>query len=494
LNQYCQDRPMSFARGTNRENILRKVYHTIEAHRMIREKDRILLAVSGGVDSMVLMDILYRCGRERGIPIAVAHLNHGLRGETALRDARFVHRMASRLGIPFFYAKADVKGYRNHSGLSIEEAGRRLRYRFLSRIAEHHHYTRIATGHHLNDNAEVILMRLLRGSGRQGLSGIPAIRNGLIIRPLLDLSREEICTYELEAGFTHVEDETNSDESFLRNRIRHSLMPLLREHYNPDLPKTLVRSALVCQDEDRLLNAMAEKALEGAIGCNTRTSITLSIDRIKNHSPAIQRRLIRAAVHKVKGDIRGVGFDAVDRILNLMKFERFPNTLHLPGRLWARREWGEIILSLSELPLRVQFPRHPTEKISYEYTVGGIGTVNVPEVNAIFRFEIITSRPLVEAKKLPQDCAFLDMDRLEFPMTIRKLRSTDRFVPLGMEGHQSVRKFLADRKVCIKKRECWPVVLSGDRIVWVAGHRIDNAFRITEMTQNVLSIDLCLPE
>lgn len=479
------------------DRLLFQVFETLDTHRMIRPEDSVLLAVSGGVDSVVLADMIDRYRRTNGIRTGVAHLNHGLRGANALRDARFVRDLAKARGVEFYYGKADVQGYRRDSGLSVEEAGRRMRYRFLTVTARRHGYSRIATGHHLDDNAEVVLMRFLSGSGRLGLSGIPLVRDGFIIRPLLGLGREEIVRYAAAMGLDFVEDETNADECYLRNRIRHRLMPFLKENFNPGISRALGRLAAICRDEDLLLNAMGENALEDAILSESKGVLTIRVDGMRRNGAAVERRMARAAIHRLKGDTRGFGLRHIDLIRRLPDSKEHPKTLHLPANVLATCDGVVLTLEISTLPHRKRPPRRDAFMSGatgqgYRYTVSTPGEASIPEIDGSMRFEVSTVHGLAEPKTLAQDKAFLDFDRIEFPMTVRQVRWDDRFCPLGMQGKQFVRKFLSDRKVSERKRRTWPVVTSGDRIVWVPGYRIEHAFRVTANTQKVLSVELFL--
>ena len=233
--------------------------------KMLQPGDRVLVGVSGGADSVALLHILYRLSVSRDLDIGVAHLNHALRGKAADRDAAFVQTLARQLDLPCFSARQDVGLQRQKQGGSLEEAGRRARYRFYAQTAKTQGFTKIALGHHADDNAELVLMNMLRGTGPEGIAGIPPAREPGIIRPLIHARRREIMAYIKDNDLAYVVDASNQDPRFFRNRVRNELIPALSEAYNPRLTEALVRTASISRTEEEWLEQLTRPMLEAAI-------------------------------------------------------------------------------------------------------------------------------------------------------------------------------------------------------------------------------------
>lgn len=280
--------------------------------KLIRTGDTVLVACSGGPDSMALLHLSLELGEDEGFATAVAHFNHGLRPRAAA-DERFVQAAALKLDLPFFAGRADVRALARARCIGVEEAGRQARYAFLERAAVEAGAARIATGHTLNDQAETVLLRLFRGTGPMGLSGIPARRGPSIIRPLLGLDRGDVLSYLADRGIAFRRDETNRDTDILRNRIRHNLIPYLERGFDPSVTRSLARLARIAADEEAWLDATAASRLKKMMG-GTPASPTLDAAALRRLPPALARRVVRAFILLIKGDLRDVSFDDVEAI------------------------------------------------------------------------------------------------------------------------------------------------------------------------------------
>ncbi len=298
----------------------RKFRAAVLDQKLIRPGQTVLVACSGGPDSMALLHLCLELGADEGFATAAAHFNHGLRPRAAA-DERFVQEAALKLDLPYLAGRADVRALARARRLGLEEAARLARYAFLERAAAEAGAARIATGHTMNDQAETVLLRLLRGTGPMGLSGIPAKRGIAVIRPLLSLPRREILAYLADRGVVFRRDETNRNTDILRNRVRHGLIPYLERKYEPAVVRSLARLATISADEEAWIESVAAARLNRLLGGSPATP-SLDAAALRRLPPAIARRVVRAFVKAVKGDLRDVSFDDVEAIRALGKGKR----------------------------------------------------------------------------------------------------------------------------------------------------------------------------
>jgi tRNA(Ile)-lysidine synthase len=478
-------------------SLIQSVEKTLLEFNMLESRDKVLVAVSGGPDSVALVHVLLAIQKKFDIRLGVAHLDHGLRPSAATRDARFVSALCHKLSLPSHVTKTDIQDIHQRQGGSLEALGRKARYDFFSRIAQEFGYNKIALGHHAHDNAELVLMNLFRGSGPLGLSGIPPVRNNQYIRPLIEQTREGIMAFLQENQIAFVLDATNSDLRFLRNRIRHELMPALIHDYNPNLVDTLNRTAAIIRSEedwltqysDQLFNTLAEK--EG-------TSFRVSISKLLENHAAMQRRVIRTAIEHVKGNLKRITLQHIDAVLCLCLEGSCGQRLHLPDRLTIQREPHNHLLILRQTPpTRSRVNSHSVEAIPlYRLPVPALGAakkrVNFEELETTLLLESMPLESINSLTSAGQHSAFFDMDKLTFPMFLRNTIPGDRFMPLGMQGTQKVKDFFINNKIPREIRRKTPILVSKDMIVWIVGHRIDERAKITQQTRNVLKIELLL--
>ena len=334
------------------DRFCRNVHRTIESHDMIQTGDAVLVAVSGGPDSMALVRVMMALAPGLNLRIGLAHLNHGLRGGDAGRDQAFVQQFADAHSLPCFCETRDVAALARNRKLSLEDAGRRARYDFFCRTADRHGYPCIATGHTRDDNAEQVLMALLRGSGPAGLAGIPARRDDRIIRPLIDCSRKEIMAFLTALGQTFVTDDSNRDPLFLRNRIRHHLIPLLEKDYNPGIKQGLHRLSRIQGPEDHFLDDHARQAFDTCVEKKTPSSVLLSLSGLEALHPALFPRVLRHAVRHVKTDLRRITHDHISAIRHLAAHAAPGSHLDLPDQIRVYKTREQICVKKEALPLR----------------------------------------------------------------------------------------------------------------------------------------------
>ena len=465
------------------------VCRTLHRYGMLETGDAVLMGVSGGADSVALVHIFAELSFRFCLKLGIAHLNHCLRGEESDRDEQFVMELAEKLSLPCFTAKKDAEAYRRANRLSPEEAAREIRYDFLRTTAQEKGFNRIALGHHADDNAELMLMFLLRGSGTAGLSGIPPSRQGLYIRPLLDLSRSDILAYLRQKGAGWVTDSSNSDLRYLRNRVRHELIPHLKTRYLPSVVRTLNRVSDIFREEEQWLSGIAADLFQKILISAEKDRIVLSVSGLGQMPVAAQRRVLRHALFCVKGNLRGITFAHTEKILSLLRTEekgRFPD---LPARIRVTKQGNLLCFSAEAEPLRSLGKKKP-EPVSFCYTVTAPGRIRIRETGASLIFSLPDQIPAVW--ETGGSTAFFDLEKAAFPLVIRNFQPGDRFRPLGMQGTQKLKKYFADRKIAGEKRADCPLVLSAGRIIWVAGHRIDDCAKVTSQTEKVLKAELLL--
>jgi tRNA(Ile)-lysidine synthase len=475
------------------KKIYRIVEHTLHTHRMVQTGDAILIGVSGGPDSVALVHILLAFAPVYSLRIILAHLNHCLRQDESDRDQAFVTALAKRLELPIHVESEDVRRYQKRRHLSIEEAAREVRYRFYHAIAAANGYDKIALGHHSDDNAELILMGLLRGSGPVGISGMRPVRDNKIIRPLIHLRRSQIMNYLAAKQLDYIEDSSNRDSQFLRNRIRHRLIPVLKAEYNPNLIVSLNRMADILGAEQQMAENFIQPIFENAIIIDEQGRLGLGISKLNQQPLAVKRRLIRKAIWRVKGNLRRIAFVHIEAVLELAQKGSRAGLLNLPGRIRICRDNEILFVSQEERSFRRR-GRAPflSTMPAYRYELAEPGVIRIKEAAVQICFSE-THKDLVSEWRQPeQRIAFLDRDKLRFPLVIRNFCPGDRFTPLGMNGRQKLKKFFIDHKIGRTERASCPIVLSRNKIIWVAGHRLDNSVKITSHTRRILKGELLL--
>ncbi len=475
--------------------LVRSVDQTMTTHTMLQPDDRVLVGLSGGPDSTALLLCLHGLTETRNFSLGAAHLNHGLRGDRAAADARCAADLAAKLGIPFVVEHQSVTVYQKDHRTSPEEAAREVRYRFLLRAATEGGFNRIALGHQRDDDAELMLMRFLRGSGPLGLAGIPPIRSTAekqirIIRPLIRSSRAEILAFLERCGERGVEDESNTDARFLRNRIRHQLLPLLTEHYNPALVEGLSRMAHLMRDEEDWLAGVTARACDAAALEDLGSIQVIDRRKLAAYHPALQRRVLRAAVQRCKGDLRRVGFAPLESARTLAVKGPDQGACHLPDGVCVRGQGPRLTIQRLAHRRGQGRPCRPTRpEARFEYTIPSPGRFDIHEAGIALDFSLLPSAPPVKAGQPGQPTALFDMDKLRFPLRVRNFRPGDRLAPLGLNGTQKVKKIFIDRKIDREKRLHYPLLLSGDQIIWIVGVRQSAIAQIEPATKRWLKVE-----
>jgi tRNA(Ile)-lysidine synthase len=430
--------------------------------------ETVVVAVSGGPDSVCLLDLIRERAMEAGFYLRVAHLNHGFRAE-ADEEARFVEGLASGWHIPVTVKKVDLPAFCKSRKLSKQAAARTVRYAFLEEVAQSHGARWIALGHTSDDQAETVLMRLLRGAGAVGLSGIPPVRQGRVIRPLLSFTRSEILRHLTGRRIPFVEDPSNARTDYLRNRIRHELLPILAR-YNPRVREVLCREAGLLREEDQFIEELLKRAFP-ALCARQSDGLALLAEGMRGLPPVLARRAVRWALKEIKGNLEGITSDHIASVLRL-----------LHGPVSRKRPLPQGIVVEMDYD-RILFRKHPPAPVSWApIPLSMSGETIIPGLSLKLVSRIADGAP---PSASPSEAAF-DLDRVSSPLMLRPRLPGDHFYPAGMAGRKKLQDFFVDEKVPRNDRDRIPLLAAPEGILWVVGHRQDRRFAATPHSRRTL--------
>jgi len=464
------------------EPLGQRVLGFIQENKLVSSQHCLLVAVSGGPDSVCLLHILVKLREELGIRLHVAHLNHQLRGAESEADAQYVSDLARRLDIPATIEQREVRAYQVQQHLSLEEAAREVRYTFLAQVAKSIGANRVAVGHTADDHIETILMHLIRGTGTRGLQGLqpsspwPYSRSNLtVIRPLLSVSRRETAGYCHNHQFMPRIDASNLSLSPLRNRIRHQLLPLL-ESYNPRVAEALLRTARIAVDDLAFIDKETSRLWDKIVRKQGNTIILDKADFLKQPL-SLKRYLLRRAIGDLLGNLKDIEARHIEEIIDALT-KQAGKILSLPGGLIFSIEYNRYLIgsdpaALSLFPvLDVEFPlKLPGETVLPGWRIGV----------TIIRREQMTAKD-------EDFTAYFDLDKIGDKLLVRPRQPGDRFQPLGMSQPKKLGEFMIDAKIPSAWRQRIPLVCSPKHILWVVGWRIDERVKVTDNTKQILCL------
>jgi tRNA(Ile)-lysidine synthase len=419
---------------------------------------RVGVAVSGGPDSVLLLHFMRDSALEWGITLAAVHFNHHLRGAESDADERFVRNLADSLGIAFIGGEADVARVAREKKRNLEATARALRYRFFFSLVDQGRLDKVVTAHTANDQAETVLMRLLRGAGTRGLSGIHPLLEGKVARPFLDLTRAEVMR-ELEARKLEYRlDSTNLDSRLRRNKIRRELLPLLEREFNPAIISLLKNHADQARDEEAFLE---QQARERSRPWRLREGVEekISVRALGGFAPAIQRRVLRQMLQSLRPGLRGVTYAHIEGLLRFATSAQSGRSLPLPGGAAARKEFDWLILGSQAISAGDD---------AYAYPIEVPGEIAVPALGSTFGFKIVELHGHPEEYNKVAGSA-IDAQKLPRRLLLRNWRGGDQFWPLGSRKLRKLKELFRQRNIPRSQRKLWPVLECGEQIVWVRG-------------------------
>ena len=455
--------------------IFQKIKETIEKHSMLSEGENVLVALSGGPDSVFLLHVLNNLKEELKLDLHTLYINHGLRPEETPLEIEFCKKLCETLKVPFITKSVDVKSFAKEKSMNKQEAARELRYKVFEETAFETKADKIALGHNADDQAETLLMRLLRGSGPIGLSGIPPVR-GMFIRPLIEIERQEIDRYIQEEKIDFVVDSSNLRRDYLRNKIRFSIIPMMKE-INPNIIETLSRTAAIFREEERHFDIIVVKTLMRLISRKSDSRIELFLSPLEAMDKVILRRVLRRVIDVTKG-LRRINFIHVEDIIDLIKTGKAGDRLYLPKGIRVIKDYSTLIFT-TESPVKLD-----------AYTLEVPGEINLKEAGVLIKASILEShKSEIKDLRLSADLAVFDAERLIFPLVVRSRKEGNFFYPFGFGKRKKLQDFFVDEKVPRDERDRIPLVLSGEDIIWIAGYRQDDRFKVTDETKKILKLE-----
>lgn len=444
--------------------IINTVQTFIKKKRLLRRNDTIIAAVSGGVDSVVMLHLLVTLQRMWGWKIVVAHCNFQLRGKESNNDETFVGTTAKRYGLPFYTQQCETKKIAAHSKRSVQEAAREIRYSFFENLKRSLKADAIITAHHADDNAETMLINLFRGSGIDGVAGIPVKRDS-IIRPLLTLSRKEIAAYAKLNDLKFREDSSNASNDYTRNFLRNKIIPAIQKRINPSLNETLLTESELFRSLADFLNVETEKAYKRAVRSDQIYSTILS-----EYHPIVQQSVILRSLKDLNIEPKS---STVFSIMELLENQK--GSIVEIQQEWIAERLAESIVFRKQESIS-----------SFEYRLKREGKIKTDN------FTVSVKKSALPDNKRRTDASkeYVDASLLEFPLIIRTWKAGDFFIPLGMKGRKKLSDFFGEQKFSTTKKINTPVVVSNGNIVWVAGKRLDERYKITNSTTETYKLTI----
>lgn len=457
-----------------------KVYKFIFNNNLINENETIIVGVSGGADSLSLLNILFELKNKLNIDIVVAHIEHGLRGDESIRDRDVVINFCKDRNIEYRVREIDIKKEANKRKISLELAGREIRYEFFNEIANEFENAKIATAHTANDQCETILMRIIRGTGLNGLHGIKKNINN-IIRPIIFLERYEIEEYCKEKNINYCEDSTNSETIYTRNKIRHKLIPYIQEEINENIVNTVYNFANTMNEYDEFIKKYIEDISHKYIKCENDSIIILK--EARDLQSIIQKELILLAYEKINLDRKDFDRISIEEVQKNLNSNKTGTKSILNNEIIVINDYGDLVFSknikknknfLKEIKLSFE------NSNEFDYNING----------HIFKFELIENKNIDFKNNNEKFVKYFDYEKISGKIYIRNKRDGDRIIPLGMKGSKKLKSYFIDNKVSRNERENAIVLEVNNNIAWVVGFLQSDFFKVTDLTKKILKINL----
>ncbi|WMM25415.1 tRNA lysidine(34) synthetase TilS [Tissierella sp. MB52-C2] len=452
-----------------------KVLATIKEYNLIEENDNIVVGISGGPDSMALLYSLLEVKSSIPFSIHIAHVNHGVRGKDAKSDQLFVERIAKELNLSYYTKDVDMIQYGKENGISSEEAGRELRYGFFREILLKVGKGKIAVAHNMNDQAETLIMRFLRGTGIDGLKGME-FKTKDIIRPILGIDRKEIESYIEKNNIETVLDKTNLEPIYSRNKVRLELIPYIEENFNPNIVNTLWRMSKISSVDSKFLEEYSKERFNIIVKNKDRHSIILDGGKFLQEDKSIQQRIIRVAIEEINDSLQGITEVQINLTLSLFSSLNTGKEIHLSNGIIAKTRYNDLIIEKD----------HKKEASKYFYKLN-LGNTNLEDIKYSFKVEVFPVGENFILNK-SKNTRYFDFDIVKGSLGVRNRREGDRLHPFGMRGTKKLKDYFIDEKIPKELRDRIPLIVDEENIIWVVGYRTNDLYKVTKNSKKILSI------
>jgi tRNA(Ile)-lysidine synthase len=457
--------------------LIESVLKTIKKHTMFNKGDKVIVAVSGGPDSICLLHVLYSLKKQLNIELCAAHVNHCLRGDESDKDEIYVKKFCENLNIEFRSKSVDINKIVETQNISCESAGRNARYDFFNSLKEELNAQKIAIAHNSNDQAETVLMRIMRGTGLEGLVGIKPVRDNIFVRPLINSTRQEIEEYCFRENIKPRIDKTNLETIYSRNKVRLQLIPYIQENFNKDIIKVLNRLSNTIKIDNEYLEKVGKEKFKRY--CDIQREKVIISKEAFFENDAIITRIIRKALCTITGNLNNFEKVHIYDIINIQSKCTGKN-IDLPNHITVNNRYGDIHISKKIEKTK----KNDNDNEEYFIHKG---------INDISKYKLqVTIRSVNEKEKIDfrnnKLIKYFDFDKLGNKITIRHRKEGDRFVPLGMSGSKKLKDFFMDEKICKEYRDQIPIICFDNEIGWIVGYRVSELFKVDENTKNILEI------
>lgn len=455
------------------------VINTIKKYNMIEKGDKIIVGVSGGPDSMCLLHLLYSLREDLRIKeIFVAHINHCIRGKEADEDEKFVENFCLQNNIKFFSKRANINKLAKEKGVSSESIGREIRYSFFYELKEKLNAQKIALAHNCNDQAETVLMRIMRGTGLEGLGGIKAIREGIYIRPLISVLRKDIENYCDSNNLKPRIDRTNLETIYTRNKIRLQLIPFIKENFNEDIIGTLNKLSLSVSKDNEYLKEIANEKYK--IYCDRKGKKVIISKEAFLQPEAILSRIIRKVFYNIKGNLYNFESKHISDIINIQKSET-GKSIMLPDNIKAENVYKDIHIFING--------KNKKEKELSFYNLK-LGDNYLKKLDILVKLNLVNIFYKDNYKNKDNELVqYFDFDKVNTKdIILRNRKPGDKFTPLGMKGNKKLKDLFIDLKIPREERDKINIICFKDEIAWITGYRTSNKFKVDKDTKNILQI------
>ncbi|MCX7710522.1 MAG: tRNA lysidine(34) synthetase TilS [Clostridia bacterium] len=459
--------------------ILETVLQAIEKYHLLNKGDKVVVGLSGGPDSVCLLHILHSLVERMNIKLYAVHVNHLLRGQESELDEQYAGELCDRLGVKLYIKRINIKEMAEKKSISLEEAGREARYAMFESVAGEVGADKVAVAHNKNDQVETLLMRMIRGTGLEGLKGIERRRDN-VIRPLLDISRKEIEEYCLVHRLEPRTDSSNLKNIYTRNKIRLDLIPYMNALFETDITEPFFRMANLLKEDHEYIEGNAIIIYNQCIADRSQNSVQLDIPKLVSNQAAIAKRIVRLAIKEVQGDAKGIEYLHIEKILELASRGKTGSILHLPNGLRAMHSYGV---------LKIFYSKDEPADADFETPIIIPGRTCIESVRLELSAEVLRSEEWKKQKTKDSDpVQFFDFEKLSEGIHIRNRRNGDVFRPFKSNGTKKLKEYFIDCKIPREERGKIPLIARDREIVWIIGYKISDKFTVTENTKSVLKL------